>query len=226
MQKPTTGAPPAGGPAPAAKPAGAAPAKESFTGLRVSLMPSEMEGTAAPDIKRGLLILALVIIVETIIVGGVNFWLTNSISKKIAEREELNQRIAALNKTVAERGKEMSAVIDMDRQIQTSLDALNQHVYWTSFFRFLEDNTRPNVRFFRFAGDVDSSMFTIDIMGKTYRDVAEQIVVFRENPMVLYVRATSASAIIAQAGAVEGVSSSLVIKLKPEVWRPAMAAAK
>lgn len=187
-------------------------------------MPSETEGGTAPDIKRGLLILVLVIIVETIIIGGVNFWVLQTTSKKVAEREELNQRIAALNQTVVERGKDMSGVIDMDRQIQASLENLNQHVYWSNFFSFLEDNARPNVRFTRFSGDVDSSMFTIDILGKSYRDVAEQIVVLRENPSVLYVRATSASARIGQAGQIEGVTSSLVIKLKPEVWRPAMAA--
>jgi hypothetical protein len=222
--KPAPSAPPTGGPAPAAKPPVQAPAKEAFTGLRVSLMPSEMEGGASPDLKRGLLIIALVIIVETIIIGGVNLWVMQNTSKKVAERDELNQRIAALNQTVADRGKEMSSVIDMDRQIQASLENLNQHVYWSSFFSFLEDNARPNVRFTRFTGDVDSSMFTIDILGKSYRDVAEQIVVLRENPSVMYVRATSASARVGQAGEVEGVTSSLVIKLKPEVWRPAMAA--
>jgi hypothetical protein len=224
--KPAVGGMPPGGPVPAAKPPGAAPAKEAYAGLRVSLMPSEIEGGAAPDLRRGALILFLVLIFETIIIGGVNFWLMQNTAKRVAERDQLNQRITAVNKIVTDQGKEMSAVIDLDRQIQTTLDNLGQHVYWTKFFRFLEDNARPNVRFMRFSGDVDSGMFSIDILGKSYRDVAEQIVVLRENPMTLNVRATSASARIGQAGEVDGVASSLVIKIKPEVWRQAAVAAQ
>jgi hypothetical protein len=226
INKPAVSGQPSGGLSPAAKPAGGAPAKDAYAGLRVSLMPSEMEGGVAPDLKRSMLVIVLILIVETLIMGGVYFWLTQSISKRVAEREQLNLRIAAINKTVSELGKEMSAVVDLDHQIQTTVDNLDQHIYWTNFFRFLEDNARPNVHFMRFGGEVDSGMFTIDIMGKTYRDVAEQIVVLRENPATLSVRATSASARIGQAGEVEGVSSSMIVKIKPEIWRPGTAVAK
>lgn len=209
-------APPAPGGRPVPKPP--VSDRSAFSGLRVSLMPADMEGRQGPDLQRRLLILAFVVILEVIAIGGVNFWLIQSTAKRQAERADLDKRISDIQLVIDEQGKSLAGTVDFDRQIRTVKDSLDQHVHWTEFFRFLESNSRPNVRFLRFSGEADTGVFTVDVLAKSYRDIAEQIVVLRENPSVISVRASSASAKTNQAGEIEGVSTSMMIKVKTDVW--------
>jgi len=214
------GGPPSPGrpPQPAAKPSAPGVERSGFSGLRVSLMPSETDGGKGPDLRRGLLILAFVLVIEMIAIGGVDFWLAQDTAKRQAERAGLDSRIVADKKMIEDQGKLLAAAIDLDRQVRAVKEGLTQHVYWTQFFDFLEANSRPNIHFLRFSGEAESGIFSVDVLGRSYRDIAEQIVGLKENPDVASVRATSASARTNQNGEIDGVSTTMMVKVKPGVW--------
>lgn len=191
----------------------------AFSGLRVSLMPSELEGKAPPDLGRRLLILALVLVIETIAVGAGYFFVSRAIDARVAKRDELDGQIAQLTRDFAKQeetaAKEEAAY---NGQVIAAKEALDNHVFWTRFFTFLESKTRPTVRYLNFSGDSDSGVVTLDAVGRTYRDVAEQIVALKEEPMIADVRTAAASAKVDEKGEINGVAFTMVLKLKPEAW--------
>lgn len=222
-------APAKAGAVPAAgAPSGAKPAAEggAFSGLRVSLMPSELEGKAPPDLGRGLLVLGLVVIIETIAVGAGYFAVSRAIDGRIGRRGQLEAQLAQLNKDVAKQEAAAKEAAAYNGQVLAAQEALDNHVFWTKFFAFIEARTRPTIKYLNFSGDADSGIVTLDSVGRTYRDVAEQIVALKEDPMIIDVRTASASAKVDEKGEVTGVAFTMVLKLKPETWlQPKKAAA-
>jgi hypothetical protein len=103
-------------------------------------------------------------------------------------------------------------------QVAAANAVLDGHLYWTSMFAYLESRTRPGVMYTNFAGDSASGILTLDAVGRSYRDVAEQIVAFREDPLIREVTARSASASIDATGSLTGVAFSVVLKIAPEAW--------
>lgn len=205
----------------------------SLSGLRVSLMPSELEGKAPPDLGRGLMILAFALVIETVIIGAAYFFTSRAVDARVARQAELQAQIDQLDKAVAAQEAEAKEAAAYNGQVNAAKEALDRHLYWTKFFALLESKTRPTVKYLNFSGDADTGTVTLDAVGRTYRDVAEQIVTLREEKSIADVRTTSAAAQITDTGEVTGVSFTMVVRFKPEAWikgadetAPAVAAAK
>ncbi len=205
----------------AAKASGTAPASSGgvFSGLRVSLMPSELEGKKQADPGKRLLALALVLVIETAVILGAYFYVNKTLSSRTGNRDELVAKVEALAKSIAKEEAAAKDVVAYQAQVAAAGEALDRRVSWSSFFAFLEKKTIPSVKYLNFSGDADTGTVTVDAVGLTYRDVAEQIVQFREDPNVADVRTSSASARVNETGEVTGVSFTLVLRLKPEVWK-------
>lgn len=192
---------------------------EAFAGLRVSLMPSELEGRSGPDMGRGLMILALAIVVETVIIGAAYFFTARATDSRLAKRTELQSQVDQLDQEVAKQEKLAEEAAAYNGQVAAAKEALDKHVFWSRFFAALESKTHPTVKYLNFSGDADTGIVTLDAIGKSYLDVAEQIVAFKEYPLVQDVRTTSAAAKVSETGVVTGVSFTLVLKFKPEAWQ-------
>jgi len=218
-------------PRPAAPKAPVAPGAPAQPGgqsaLRVSLMPTELAGREGPNLGRRLAIFALVLIVLTLVIGGFNFYLSSEIAKKSDEREQLWKKVDALAETLKTGKAASTEAVDFERQAKVAAETLDAHLYWTSFFDFLESITKATTIYEKFSGDAENSLFTVDVIAKSYRDMAEQMVIMQEQPMIASVKVSGASEKIGQTGTVEGIFFSLVAKVKPDVWkRPAAAATK
>jgi hypothetical protein len=181
-------------------------------------MPSELEGKAPPDLGKGLLLLALVMIIETIAIGAGYFFVARSTDSRIARRAQLQTQLEQQQKDVAKQEGAAREAAAYNGQVLAAMESLDAHVFWTKFFAFLEAKTRPAIKYMNFSGDSESGIVTLDAVGLTFHDVAEQIVAFKEDPMLLDVRTASASAKVNEKGEVTGVAFTMVLKLKPETW--------
>lgn len=190
----------------------------NLSGLRVSLMPSELEGKAPPDIGRGLLILAFVLVIETVIIGAAYFFTARAVDARVARQAALQVQIDELDKAVVAQEAAAKEAASYNGQVNAAKEALDNHLYWTKFFALLESKTRPTVKYLNFSGDADTGTVTLDAVGRTYRDVAEQIVALREDKAIADVRTTSAAAQITDTGEITGVAFTMVIRFKIEAW--------
>lgn len=187
-------------------------------GLRVSLMLSDARGDRGPDMGRRILLAVLVLVLETVILGTAYFFVIRTEGTRAEERMRLEEELKKVQADVAEAEKDAKDVVAFTSQTKAVSGLLDSHIYWTTFFRYLEDVTRPTVRYLNFIGDVQKGVVTVDAMGDSYRDVAEQIVLMREQPLIEEVRTTQAAAAVNGAGEVSGVSFSMILKLAPELW--------
>lgn len=189
-------------------------------------MPSEMEGAKGPDLFKRILILALVLILETGMLGGINYWLAGKTNSQKSELTKQNDRIKELIDLSATKEQGLSEVSAFNQRVSALSDSLSGHIYWTAFFNWLEKNTKPTVVYQNFGGDFSSGIVTIDATAKNYREAAEQMVKFRDDPMVLQFRSSTLSASHDRDGKLSGINFTVYLKLKPEVWaRPRAAAA-
>ncbi len=196
------------------------PSAPPISGLRVSLMPSELQGRPAPSLGRGLLALAVVLVAETIAIGVAYFFFSQMIASRVARHDALQGTITQLEQQIAAQGKETERAAAFNGEVAAAQEALNAHLSWTAFFSFLQAHTMMTVTYVNFAADSDSGTVTLDAVAKSYRDAAEQIVALRQDPSILDVHASSASAKISPTGEVTGIAFTMIIKAKPDLWRP------
>jgi len=188
-------------------------------------MPTELAGSEGPNFGRRLFALILVLILVTLAIGGANFYLSGEISNKTVVREQKWARVEALTKVLQESKVASAEAIDFERQAKVVAETLDAHVYWTNFFTFLESVTKETVIYDKFSGDVENSLFTVDAVAKSYRDMAEQVVNIKDHPAIVSVKVSSASEKLGQNGAIEGIFFSLIVKAKPDVWKRPVAEA-
>lgn len=111
----------------------------------------------------------------------------------------------------------------LDFKDKTSLveQLIDQHIYWSDFFTWLEQNTLSSVRYFDFSGDV-SGEYTLAAQTKNYRDISWQTKAFKDNPWVDEVSVQSG---VLQEEDIddsnlkeEWINFSVVLKIKPQIF--------
>jgi len=111
--------------------------------------------------------------------------------QKSNQTENLAQaeRFAELEKNIAEEESGINQVYDFQTRLKIISQIFGQHLYWTNFFKFLEENTIKDVYFINFDGDT-SGDYTMDALATNYNSIAEQVNVFRNNNKVISVEAS------------------------------------
>ncbi|MEK9151747.1 MAG: hypothetical protein AAB692_00070 [Patescibacteria group bacterium] len=189
-----------------------------ITGLRVSLMP--VEGGGQQSERRYAYILAAIIAVETIVFGGSWAYLNSVVSARRETRDRNADKVRVISQMIESSKTLLAQNDDFVRRVDVLNGRLDAHYDWIAFFDFIESHTRPNVTYISFAGDSVSAAVTMDASGRSLRDIAEQIVLLKTSPLVTDVRVTSASTRIGADGTINGVGFTLLVKLKPEAWKP------
>lgn len=187
-------------------------------------MPNQLEGSEAPDLRKRVLVLALVLVVETILLGVAYYLVLGLADTRAARKAVAEKRMTTAAAEIKSAEAALGAARSWNDQLAAARETLDKHVRWTSLLAFLETRTLPSVKYLNFSGNIDGTV-NLDAVGLTYRDVAQQIVAFRADPLILEVRTSSAAARVSQTGEIEGVSFTLALKFKPEALRPAAKAA-
>jgi hypothetical protein len=96
---------------------------------------------------------------------------------------------------------------------------LNNHLYWSNFFSWLEKNTLSSVKYGGFSGDL-SGLYTLGASAQSFADVSWQVKNFLNDPLTRQVEVMSASATKGKNKGQSGiVNFDLVLQVKPEIFR-------
>jgi hypothetical protein len=201
---------------PAAKPV--EKEKSLFAGLRVSLMPTELAGSAAMDPRRALAILVIVLIAETALIGVAYLGVIKVTNDRTAAMEAYKSELTSLRARTKTMEGQAGLAAQFSAQYAANQISLDQHLYWTQFFAKLEKYILPNVQCVSFSGDVLTGAVNLSCHGRNYRDVAEQVVYMRTNPDLVELRTNSASAEMDKDGKPISTSFDMNMKFKPSVW--------
>lgn len=146
-------------------------------GLNVNLVPQEYQ-PEAPSKNR--LVALIAVSIAVVLVGGATIGLTlyrKSLDKKIADLDALSasvgQQISAL-----ESGPLQQALVLRQRTTEVT-KALDQHVYWDTFFANLEAVTLPTVAYTSMSADVGGSV-TMAATATSFDEVGKQLLTYQQ----------------------------------------------
>jgi hypothetical protein len=195
--------------------------KGLFTGLRVSLMPEELQGKATASLRRLLLIMGLVLVVESAIVGTAWYLVKSYSDKQAAKLETLVSNVRTVQEENSMLEETASGVASFGPQIIASQAALDERLAWTPLFRYLESITLPTVQYLNFRADVNNGMLYLTCVSQSYRDAAEQITLYKNSEMIADAEVSSVSATTDEDGAFLGVGFSANLTMVDSTWSAA-----
>ena len=153
---------------------------------------------------------------------GLDYWEERESRKAVAIAEETDQ----LKRDIVElTNKSQDALSFKDKSAAFS-DLLNNHVYWTRFFTWLESNTLNTVKYDGFEGSL-SGLYTLQASAPSFAEASWQVKVLANNDEV---RNASVSSVTSDAEALEegqileeleeeSVTFSIDLEINPEIFK-------
>lgn len=157
------------------------------------------------DWRRHIVIATVFTVLAGLILGA-GYWALDSWSKK--KKEEIRIITEEFEKAAQEikaEEKGMQEISDFQNRLKLAGALLNTHIYWTDFFKFLEENTIAEVYYVNFNGE-NTGKYKIPAQAKNFNSIAKQLKVMRASNFVT--EAGSSGGKIA-VGATKGGASSV-----------------
>lgn len=107
--------------------------------------------------------------------------------------EQLKADVVRTNKEVSDFRKEAADVLSYQVKTQEAKNLLDNHIYWTNFFSWLEKNTLSTVSFGGFSGNLLGE-YSLSGSAGSYAEVSWQVKQLLDDPMVLSAEVLSVSA--------------------------------
>jgi cell division protein FtsL len=186
--------------------------------LGITLIPEETTVSKEKTKRSKQVVLLITFAIILMFIGGGIYWAL----KWYEEQADLDlQKIEADLSTINSKNKELDSEKTQAQSFQKKLKTvdklLENHIYWTNFFSFLEKNTVADVYFVNLIGGSDGQIVMSGV-AKSYRALARQIVSFRDNNQVSLLSVLSASASVDTEGNVAEINFDAKLKFTPEFF--------
>ena len=191
--------------------------------LEVNLIKDEMEVNF--EWNKRLLSLFLPLFVAGLFLAeiyfGLDWWQTQEEQKAISLKNDY-EKVSQNVKNIKTQAEEVMIFKD---KLAVSQKLIDNHIYWTDFFTWLEKNTLNSVSYGGgFAGDI-SGTYNFGVTAKNYSDISWQVKRFRDDKYVSSVNVNS-GALAGGSDSVspdqkpinQSVSFGLELKVKPEIF--------
>ncbi|NCN99535.1 hypothetical protein GW920_00175 [Candidatus Falkowbacteria bacterium] len=185
--------------------------------LEVNLIKDE--GQTFFDWNKNLLVLALVIFLAGIFVVEVYFGLTWWESQEAARLEPIRISVAEANAATAKLKNQTSDALNYKDKINDFSILLNDHIYWSNFFNWLERNTLSTVQYDSFEGGLDGS-YILSATAPSYADISWQVKSFLNDSKTKKVKVLSASNLREKDSATPGqVKFEILLQVDPVIFK-------
>jgi len=136
------------------------------------------------DWKKNIISFLLLFIVSSLLVAGAYgglFWWGE---KKEAQNQEMVKRLEKLDEQIKQTEENLEEIFAFKKKLKLVDNLLDQHIYWTNFFNFLEENTLPEVYYLNFSGD-NSGNYNLPAIAKNFSDIEAQVRQMLESDYVI-----------------------------------------
>ena len=135
--------------------------------------------------KSSIVILLLLVFLDILVLfsgyQGLIYWEKNEKQKV----EEINQELNGVNMQVMKAKKNLNEITLFQNKIEKVRFVLDHHIYWTNYFKFLEENLLKDINFKGgFIGKTDGK-FTFSGETKDFYRLTEQLKYLKNNKNVL-----------------------------------------
>ncbi|MEI6597141.1 MAG: hypothetical protein WCL13_02925 [bacterium] len=139
------------------------------------------------DWRQNIITSIFIILIPIFLVGaiytGVAFYKD---SKQTNDREQI-EKINQLTEKIKQEEAGLVEISNFQARFKTISQIFSEHVYWTNFFKFLEDNTIKDVYYTGFSGDT-SGNYSLEALATSYGNISEQAKFLKDNSQVLDVK--------------------------------------
>jgi len=141
------------------------------------------------DWRSKIFALAGAILMPILVVAAVYYGL--AFYQKSSQAKNLDQakKFAELEQNIAKEESGIKEIYDFQAKLKMISKVFEQHIYWTNFFKFLEDNTIKDVYFADFEGDTGGN-YTMNALAADYSGISEQVNAFKKSPKITAVEAS------------------------------------
>ncbi|GEM_PF-916810 len=153
-----------------------APLATGLSGLEITLMPKEAPITRRMINERLLILLAFIAFLFLVIFIGWSWVNWRSKMAKI-KTSQIKTEIVAIESKISGYQDMLQQIRSLDKKSSRAIDLLNNHIYWTRFFKLLETYTIPDVYFTKFSAQVDTKI-TLPTIGRNLIAAAKQLAAF------------------------------------------------
>jgi Tfp pilus assembly protein PilN len=184
--------------------------------LDVNLVKDEVQ--VSFDWRKNLLVLALVLALAALFVGEIYFGLDQWEKQEALLTKTLEDQADYTNAEVSKLKKQIGAALVYKEKSAVFSGLLDNHVYWTNFFSWLEKNTLSSVKYEQFSGGLDG-LYTLSATAKTYADVSWQVRAFLKAPFVEKVQVVTAESTNTGQEGNSDLNFKITLKVKPEIFK-------
>lgn len=182
--------------------------------LEVNLIKDEIK--ISFDWRKNFSVLFIVLLVSGLFLAeiylGLDWW----------EKQE-NIRLEAISQKTAQVSQEVTKLRNVADEAMTYKDKagevgnlLNNHVYWSNFFSWLEKNTLSSVKYGSFKGDL-SGIYTLNAKTRSFAEVSWQVKAFLKSSTTKAAEVASANLASGEGGDNEKKDREVTFNLKLEV---------
>ncbi len=128
-------------------------------------------------------IVASAFLIPIFVIGASYYGLALYQKSNEAKNAEQMQKFLEVEQEIAKEEVDLKEISDFQAKLKVISKVFSQHIYWTNFFKFLEDNTIKDVYFVNFEGDT-SGNYKLDSLATKYSSIPEQINTFKNNKKI------------------------------------------
>lgn len=171
------------------------------------------------DWARHLLILILMLGVASLLIAEIYFGLVWWEKKEAISADKVRAE-AIIVKEATEKLKQNAAAALSYKDRSTAFgQLLDNHIYWTNFFSWLEKNTLNSVKYEGFSGDTSGS-YSLSARANDYAEASWQVKAFQSDPLTEKVGVLAVSAATKEKEALSSsVSFNLDLQVSPEMFK-------
>lgn len=142
-----------------------------------------------------------------VVYGGLSWWG----SQKEKESQYFAERFIETDKEISRVEEEVKEILIFKKKLSLANSLLGQHIYWTNFFKFLEENTLADVYYLGFSGD-NKGKYNMSVNAKDFNVIQAQVKQMLSSEYVL-------GASVDQASIVAGeISFELKLLIDPAIF--------
>lgn len=102
---------------------------------------------------------------------------------KKEQSEIITESFIEMQRQIVQMQEDIEDISGLQKKLELANTLINQHVYWTNLFKFLEDYTLSEVSYADFRGDL-SGRYSLPAKANNFYIIAEQVKAFRKNEYI------------------------------------------
>ncbi|MCK4539954.1 hypothetical protein KAU09_02245 [Candidatus Parcubacteria bacterium] len=190
--------------------------------LKTNLIKEDV--TTYIDWKKNIILFLMGLVFVVLVIGGFYAQLIYEEYRFDLEGKGLDSEIEVLNVKINNIEEQNQEIVEFQEKLNIASSLLDNHIYWTNFFKFLEENTLSNTYYTSSVSGNTAGVFDFEAITKNYGSIDDQLRVLRSTEHVL--KAKVLSGVIDKENKGEedkktrdGVSYSLELKLSPDIFK-------